>query len=287
MEITSLKVKRASALADAVHSGGASAAAALATLLEECKKDLSEGKELHDKISDGRDPRCSAAYYRAACEYHKVRGPAHLFYENALLLLGSTPLADLSAEDKVSLAVDIAVAALVGDGVYNFGEVNSHPILQSLHATEHEWLISLLSAFQTGNIDAFNTVVASNRAAFSAQSALESSGAVIKEKITLLAVMELAASKPAADRAISFAEISHETRLPADQVEWLLMRAMSLGLIRGKIDEVEQSVNVTFVKPRVLNLQQIGELKERLDGWREKARTSLLFVEDHSRDIIS
>ena len=32
------------------------------------------------------------------------------------------------------------------------------------------------------------------------------------------------------------------------QVEWVLMRAMSLGLLEGEIDEVEQKVEITFIK---------------------------------------
>jgi len=165
--------------------------------------------------------------------------------------------------------------------------VNAHPILASLAGTPHAWLVDPLATFQTGNIDGFNAVVAAHRAAFAAQPALESSTAVVKEKITLLAVVELAASKPAAARAIPFDELARETRLPREQVEWVLMRAMSLGLVRGTIDEVEGVVHITFVKPRVLDKAQIGELADRVDAWREKARSSLLFMEDHTRDIFA
>lgn len=48
------------------------------------------------------------------------------------------------------------------------------------------------------------------------------------------------------------------------------MRAMSLGLIKGTIDEVDQVVNVTWVQPKVLDKSQIGLLVAQIDSWTEK-----------------
>ena len=41
------------------------------------------------------------------------------------------------------------------------------------------------------------------------------------------------------------------------QVEFLVMKALSLGLVKGTIDEVKQLVNMTWVQPRVLDLSQV------------------------------
>ena len=35
------------------------------------------------------------------------------------------------------------------------------------------------------------------------------------------------------------------------------MKALSLGLVRGMVDGVDQKVHMTWVQPRVLNLQQV------------------------------
>lgn len=45
------------------------------------------------------------------------------------------------------------------------------------------------------------------------------------------------------------------------QVELLVMKALSVGLVKGSIDEVDKRVHMTWVQPRVLDLQQVMCLK--------------------------
>ena len=54
-----------------------------------------------------------------------------------------------------------------------------------------------------------------------------------------MAFLELIFSLPKNDRNVSFAAISKVTGLTLEQVERLVMRAMSLELIKGTIDEVK------------------------------------------------
>ena len=70
----------------------------------------------------------------------------------------------------------------------------------------------------------------------------------VKEKVALLALMELVFHRKPHDRNISFQSIAEMTRLSLDQVEWLVMRAMSFKLLKGSIDQVNQKVNVTWVQ---------------------------------------
>ena len=37
----------------------------------------------------------------------------------------------------------------------------------------------------------------------------------------------------------------------------LVMKALSLGLVKGSIDEVDNRVHLTWVQPRVLDLEQV------------------------------
>jgi 26S proteasome regulatory subunit N9 len=44
----------------------------------------------------------------------------------------------------------------------------------------------------------------------------------------------------------------------------------SLKLIRGSLDQVDQKAQITWVQPRVLSREQIGQLATRLSTWVEK-----------------
>lgn len=44
----------------------------------------------------------------------------------------------------------------------------------------------------------------------------------------------------------------------------------SLKLIRGSLDQVDSKAQITWVQPRVLSREQVGQLAERLDEWVKK-----------------
>lgn len=45
------------------------------------------------------------------------------FYKNALLYLACTPLASIPLPEQVQLAHDLSLAALLGETIYNFGDL--------------------------------------------------------------------------------------------------------------------------------------------------------------------
>lgn len=48
------------------------------------------------------------------------------------------------------------------------------------------------------------------------------------------------------------------------------MRAMSLGLLKGTLDGVDETVSITWVQPRVLDRDQIKLLADQLAVWVDK-----------------
>lgn len=72
---------------------------------------------------------------------------------------------------------------------------------------------------------------------------------------------------PPDQRRIPIATVAARTLLDADGVEFLLMRAMSLKLVAGSIDSIEQTCNITHVAPRVLTPAELNGLKGHLKTW--------------------
>lgn len=118
---------------------------------KECQKLLDEGKTTLDSMTD-IDPSVYASYYWVSSQYHKTRQEFAEFYKSALLYLAYTSVESLSESFKLDLAFDLSLSALLGDNIYNFGELLAHPIIKSLIGTKVEWLYYILEAFNTGDL---------------------------------------------------------------------------------------------------------------------------------------
>jgi 26S proteasome regulatory subunit N9 len=88
----------------------------------------------------------------------------------------------------------------------------------------------------------------------------------------LSALLSLIFSRPPHSRTLPFKLIADETHLPLDHVEYLVMKALALELIRGTIDQVDQIVRITWMHGRVLDKKGIEGMKERLEGWSQGVR---------------
>jgi 26S proteasome regulatory subunit N9 len=62
-----------------------------------------------------------------------------------------------------------------------------------------------------------------------------------------MALLELIFSLPKNDRNVNFNAIAKVTNLNNNEIEPLLMRSMSLGLIKGHIDEVGRKKKFHFL----------------------------------------
>ncbi|KAJ8315045.1 hypothetical protein KUTeg_007196 [Tegillarca granosa] len=132
----------------------------------------------------------------------------------------------------------------------------AHPILESLKGTDKDWLVDLLYAFNSGNIAKFEDL----KKKWATQPDLAASEIPLRQKISLLCLME---------------------------VELLVMKALSLGLVKGSIDEIDQRVHMTWVQPRVLDLQQISTMQKRLEQWCTDVTQMERLLEVKAHDILT
>uniref|UniRef100_K3Y7L2 PCI domain-containing protein n=2 Tax=Setaria italica TaxID=4555 RepID=K3Y7L2_SETIT len=251
-----------------------------------CKKLLEEGKTTLDSMVDV-DPSVHGTYYWVSSQYHKAHQDYCEFYKSALLYLAYTTVESLSEPFKQNLAFDLSLAALLGENIYNFGELLAHPIIHSLLGTQAEWIFHMLQAFNSGNIALYQELCKTHNGALSAQPALVQNERKLLEKINILCLMEIIFSRSSENRTIPLSDIAERTRLSVEDVEYLLMKSLSARLIEGIIDQVDGTVHVSWVQPRVLGIDQVNSLRDRLDTWVGKVHTTLLSVEAETPDLLS
>lgn len=228
----------------------------------------------------------NSAHYETSTTYYKIVGPPEAFYNEAVDYLNyyqPKEGADAATDTKSqTLAIDLCLAALTGEGVYNLGQVVNNPILKVLATTPQAWLVEMLQACARGNVNDFKKLCQETYPAqIASQPALVNMGQQMQEKITLLGLIELVFAKPASERNLTFKEIAEGLEIPVDQVEWVIMRAFSVKLMEGTMDEVggeenggSGSVHVTWILPRALSADQMTDLAGQFGAWATKVNST-------------
>ena len=265
--------------------------------LDGAQKDLETCQKVLDSF-DAVENVVHASFYKVNADYYHVCSSPHTnkqaelrtqqakqefasFYKNALLYLACIDLEDLSESERVSRAYNLSVAALVSDSIYNFGELLLHPILDSLTETPHSWLRDLLFAFNRGDLTAYD-VLAGN---ISKNQLLQAHRFFLYQKISLSALTEMVFRRPPHDRNLTFASISAETKVKPEEIEHLVMKALSLGLLKGAIDQVGQVAQINWVQPKVLDMKQIEGMRNRLKDWDAGVNQLGHWIEGVGKDV--
>lgn len=232
---------------------------------EEILSTLNAKFDSADSISNFENPKINAAYYLTQCELYRKTEKYNLYYLNALLYLSSVEN-NLPEEDKVKLCYELGIAALLGDKIYNFGELILHDILDVIkdESSPYNWLYHLIQNLNSGNLKEFNKwyAIALQKSPF-----LNKFDLFLKQKIIIMSLLELISLKPTTDKNLSFQEISEFTGTPVNDVEHLIIKCFSLDLIKGYINQIDEVLVVTWLQPRILNLDQVQVLHNHLLSW--------------------
>ncbi|KAM0789232.1 hypothetical protein ACM66B_000075 [Microbotryomycetes sp. NB124-2] len=249
---------------------------------EATKASMDKCEKILDTL-DSVDLVVHASFYRVSGDYYKAKAEYANYYKNSLLYLACVNVdKDLSAEERGQRAHDLGLSALLGD-IYNFGELLMHPILDSLTGTQHRAIKDMLFAFNSGDITKFESLVP----ALSREPILTDNYAFLRQKICLMALIESVFKRPTNDRVLPFSVIASDARVPVNEVEHLLMKALSLKLIRGTIDQVASSTTISWVQPRVLDRGQIGGLRDRLTDWSDQVSAVGDFAQQQAPELFA
>jgi len=231
----------------------------------------------------GIDAFVFSALYKNLADIAKAQGDTKRFYAESLMYLSYTRPEDVLEAERPVVASEVTKAALLAPLEFNFGELLEKPLIkQELpKAASLASLRELLLAFHEGSFPAFDKVMSGPAPP------LAEHKAALASKMALAALMELVFQRMRTDkRTLGFAEIAEWCRTEKDKVEHLVMKALCLGLVEGKLDEVEQTVSFTRVRPRVLDDQRIGALKTRLDAWSAAAEALVLHLDELTPELV-
>ena len=90
--------------------------------LEGTKTDMDAAQTLLDSLPSVEN-RVRADYYKVSADYYKAKAEYAPYYRNSLLFLACIELSDLENDERILRAHDLSISALLGDTIYNFGEL--------------------------------------------------------------------------------------------------------------------------------------------------------------------
>eukprot|EP00999_Lentomonas_sp_LEN2_P002891 NODE_755_length_1217_cov_104.701835_g715_i0.p1 GENE.NODE_755_length_1217_cov_104.701835_g715_i0~~NODE_755_length_1217_cov_104.701835_g715_i0.p1 ORF type:complete len:376 (+),score=34.53 NODE_755_length_1217_cov_104.701835_g715_i0:69-1196(+) len=233
--------------------------------LRECEASLNK-QEAHEL-----NPDTHVSFYRSQAKYRESAKEWTEHYEAVLSYIVWCDLQALPESEIQQLALSVGVSALIGQRIYNFGELLNTSVMQSLHSSSsYGWLEKLLVAFNAGDIQAFEAITAEHGSSMASLPELASHAEFLKEKVRLMAFLAHLFTLKESHRVVPFADVARVTHTPVEQVEFMLLRALALGLIKGTIDEVAQTCTVTWVQARVLSIDEVKHLRDKVDQWQKR-----------------
>ncbi|KAH3670715.1 hypothetical protein OGAPHI_001230 [Ogataea philodendri] len=228
-------------------------------IIDECSKKI-------ETINWSLDNRINASYYFTNASLMKLKGDYTAVYYNSLLFLAC--IDDLeNLTNKQEIVRDISVSALLGDKIYNFGEIIMHDIFKYLTIP---WLKQLLLSLNSGDLKSFESVVTGKEIQQVAE--LASNVNFLKQKMCIMSLIELIFNRPTKNRVFKYDDIRAHVPFLKDhnEVENLIIKCFSLQLIKGLINEVDSEVEVTWIQPRTMTVEQIQAMKGQLETWTSK-----------------
>ncbi|KAJ0183029.1 hypothetical protein K1T71_001005 [Dendrolimus kikuchii] len=232
--------------------------------------------------ADGVTP-VHGRFYKLASEYYRVRGPVGKYYRCALRHVGCAGGgAELPAHERRLIATRLALAAVIATDVYDLAELLAHPILESVEGTEDAWAKELVSAVCRGDVAAYERVKPRVP-----HQELHKADRQLRQKIAILCLMEMAFNRTSAQRKLTFAEIAREARIPIDEVELLVMKALAEKLIRGHIDQVGGVAHISWVRARALDRAGAAALAARLSAWCDAVSKADVLLHGAAPDLLT
>jgi 26S proteasome regulatory subunit N9 len=161
----------------------------------------------------------------------------------------------------------MSVASLIGEKMFNFAELTEKDFFKVLRDSNNHWIYELIISFNSARVDEFLKTMNKHADKILADKDLKNRVEFLRQKIRIAALLELAFHKNKNERVLSYKEIIQSCECQPEEIELLVIKTLSLGIIKGHIDDVESRVIVNWVQPRFLEREKIEILYNRVDTW--------------------
>ncbi|CDW85813.1 26s proteasome non-atpase regulatory subunit 13-like [Stylonychia lemnae] len=254
-------------------------------LHHDCFEILNEVKKSLEQLSDV-DPKVYAHLSKTFALYYRRKEDHENFYKSSLQYLAYTPASELSHEEKRDWSIKMGMSVLLGKNIYNIAELLDKEILQSLNGTDFEWLNELLQNLGRGLITEFSNAVNKHHEYITRFSAINKELQNLQMKVKIINFLELLFACDKDDRSLKFDRIAQSCQIQVNEVEFLIMKAMSLELVKGQIDEVDQVVHIDWILPRYLSRSHIEIMVNKIQLWEQKMEEVIKQVEGQSEELL-
>lgn len=254
--------------------------------LYDCNDILKEVKVSLEKLFDV-DHIVYAYFYKLSALYFEKKENYDEFYNYALQFFAYCPEDTITKDEKINLCYKMALASLIGEKMFNFSELIEKEYFKILINSQYEWVYNLIKSLSTGKVDQFVNMLNNYKTHFDSVQELTNKKDFLDLKVRITALLDLVFQKNRNERVLSFKEISVGCFCDLKQVEVISMKALSLGLIKGHVDEVEEVLVVTWIQPKFLEREKISILSDRLDVWIKKTNSLLTEFEDSSKALVN
>lgn len=108
----------------------------------------------------------------------------------------------------------------------------------------------------------------------------------MRQKVSIIAFLEYVFTLGKDDRKVPFSVIARVCQVDLYDVEMLVMKAMSLELVKGSIDEAAEMVDIRWIMPRYLSKDNIQHLVVRMKEWEDKMKDVIRSVQNQSEELL-
>lgn len=185
----------------------------------------------------------------------------------------SDSASDLSEKEVQEATLKLLKDAIQLPSVIQFDDLLHFKTVKALEKGKHQNLVKLCRVFLTGDVNDLSSFQKKNAQMFKEHD-LDFEAAMSKIRLLTLATLVQGKSE------IALAEVAEALEESEDNVEHWVVKALSEGVIDGRIDQLNHKVLVKSAFQRQFGNEEWGFLDKKLTQWTDNLENVIKFIED-------